>query len=226
MKIVVNGFDLPVVVKAGELSAFRIESATLYARICASLLSGLGEDALEPYSIWTSSGQRVSALSTIVVANPLNLPWDDKSLSGRLYERMDKFFREDEEARLEIEKAAQALRDKIIRLTFQAEVDYTFALEWSLKQQLKAFSFRVDRPAASGLLETLNTFLDYCADLAPEKLLVFVGLENFLSTKHLQEVKNRVFFHGLHVLTLEKYPSGLCCPTNNDRIVDLQFLES
>ena len=226
MKIVFSGLELPVEVRRGMVSVLEIENSTLFARICRSLSSGY-QSRLEPYSIWNDEGEEVSSSSTLlVVSDPLNFPWDDRRLGANLPHMLDVLMREDEERRVEIEKAEEKLTALISSLTHQVNGDYRFAVEWNLAKYLKSFSFGVERYEGDSYLESCISFLDFVSDMAIEQVLVFVNLKTFLSENDVQELYDRIFFLNLPVVLLETAHDVSSYRHERKVWVDQHFLES
>lgn len=227
MRISFEGFEDSIELVAGYPHALEIESKTLFTRICRSLLSEEGPGAMEPYSLWSGEGEEVSRRGAfLMVSDPLNLPWDDKQLGGRLYEVVDSLMAEDEEARTEIESVAHLLSSSVSRLTYRVGADYDFGLEWSLRQFLKSRAFKVNRQETSSYPDSLIAFLDFCADMALKQVVVFVNLKTFLSENEVREVYERVFFHRFKVLVLESSHDSIAYVRERKTLVDQDFLES
>ena len=227
MRIAISGFESPVCLVAGTPHVLEIENKTLFTRVCRSLTSGDGPEALEAYSLWGEDGREVSSRDAfLVVGNPLCLPWDDKRLGGRLYEAIETLMHEDEESRAEIEKTAQVLSTAVARLTYRVGAEYEFGLEWSLRQFLKSRAFKVDRYESSSYLDSLISFLDFCSDMRLHQPILFVNLKSFLNEKDLEEVYERVFFHGFEILLLEPIHDEASYGHEQKTRVDLHFLES
>lgn len=227
MRISFEGFERPIELTAGYPHALEIENRTLFTRICRSLLSEEGPEAIEPYSLWDEEGEEVPCRGALLmVSDPLNLLWDDKRLGGKLYEVVEGLMTEDEEARMEIERIALQLSSSISRLTYRVGAEYEFGLEWGVKQFLKSRAFKVDRHEASGYLDSLIAFLDFCADMALKQVIVFVNLKTFLSENEIRDVYERVFFHRFEVLLLESRHDSISYDYEQKTLIDLHFLES
>lgn len=226
MKIAFSGFENSIEVSEGVVHTFEIENKQVFTNICRSLASGEGELACEPYTIWGDDGEELNPTgSLLVITDPLNLPWGHKLLGGRLFDMFDSLMREDEEARAEIESLATRLSQSIVRLAHQVNGDYSFGLEWGLKQYLKTFAYSVERFESSRYLESLISFLDFSADMAFKNVLVFVNLKSFLSKNELQQVLDHVFFLKLRVLLLETTHDSASYCLERKSYIDQHFLE-
>lgn len=227
MRITISGFESSICLVAGIPHVLEIENKTLFTRVCRSLVSGDGPEALEAYSIWDDDGGEVSSRDAfLLVSNPLCLPWDEKRLGGRLYEAIEALMYEDEESRVEIEETAQILSTAVARLTHRVGAEYEFGIEWGLKQFLKSRAFKVDRYEVSSYLDSLISFLDFCSDMRLHQPILFVNLKTFLGENDLNEVYRRVFFHGFKILLLESFHDEASYGNEQKTRVDLHFLES
>lgn len=227
MKLVIDGVETPVDIQPGVPRVVEIHNRVLFARIARSLLSGDGDEAFEPYSLWNDEGEELkSASSLMVISDALHLPWDSKVLAGRLFDMVEGLMTEDEELRIRIESTGAELAKEIGELTYQVNADYSFAVEWGLKQYLKSFSFSVERLDGPKYLESLIAFLDFCSDMALKQVLVFVNLKTFLSETELIELYKRVFFHDLSFLMLETMEDETSYELEQKTVIDQHFLES
>ena len=226
MNIVFSGFSRPIEVSSSFVRTIEIENKVLFTRVCQSLLSGAGEFAKEPYSLWDEKDAELAATTAFLsVSNPLALPWDSKDLAGKLYRRLEQLMLEDEEAREEIERLSIEIDSSILRLTHQVNGDYSFAVEWGLRKYLKSFSFFVDRDENASYLDSLNTFLDFAADMSLKKVLLFVNLKTFLSGNEYEQILERIFFHGFSVMLLESTVDSAVYALEKKTIIDQHFLE-
>lgn len=227
MRLVFSGAMLPVEISKEYVRTYEIENNHLFTRICASLISGEGEEAIEPYSIWADDDTEKSPSSSLLlVTDPLNLPWQARDLSGHLYERVGQLVFEDEEARMEIEALGNQISSLILRLTHQISGDYEFSSEWSVGQYLKAFSFAPSRGNDDSYLDSLLGFLDFASDVHLEKPLAFINLKRFLLKKELEEVFDRAFFLGIPLLLLENVVDLRQYKHEKKTCIDQHFLES
>ncbi len=227
MRLVISGFDHAVEFGATRVGSLSIENNVLFARVCQSLLSGLGEDAVEPYSLWGDDGERVRPESAFLpIVNPFELPWDERGFAGKLQRKLCDLLLEDEGLRSELELLSETARSRIHGLSLQLEGSHSFAVEWDMAKYVKAFGFGVDVSQGKTLLDSLILFIDCISDLRFEEALLFVNLRAFLSTFELQEFYDRVFYHEIPVLLLDNAVFVRDDGYENDLVVDQHFLES
>ena len=132
MKLVFSGLEAPIDLAPGYASTLQIANETLFVRIISSLASSAGSLALEPYTLWDDGVELRPSTSLMVVQNPLQLPWDDRSLMGEIVKRIEREFLEDEDLRRGVEAMDAALSTKLLDLGFGMNSDYGFGLEWEL----------------------------------------------------------------------------------------------
>lgn len=227
MKVCFSGVEHAIEIGSQWVSVFQVENTRLFARLCQSILSGKGEDATEPYTIWNDNGQPANPRSSFLcIANPFSLPWGDRRLLGGIYAKMERLMQEDEDFRRNIEGLEAELGAAISGLGFQMQGDYAFGGEWNLIAYLKAFSFDAEVPEDASLFDNLILFADYVADACFEGALLFVNLRVFLTEEELRSFYEHVFFLGIKVLMLESGSSGSVFYGERKLCIDQDLLES
>lgn len=226
MKVCFTGFDHPVQVSADAVSVMQVSNEALYARVCQALLSGKGEAAIEPYSIWDDAGEEISpGRAFLIVANPFELPWKHRSLLGALPTRLEAIVLEDEDLRAELQHLSAELAGAVAKIGFQFNGDYGFALEWELQNHLKAFGFGVDIPEGSSLFDNLIRFVDVAADTGVNEALLFMNLKTFLTENEQKELFRHVVFHRIKTLLLENHDAIIYSEYERKMVVDRDFIE-
>lgn len=226
MKVVFAGLDHPIEVASGHVSVLTILNNALFCRLCQSLLSQEGEDAVEPYTVWDEEGEPVKPSDAfIVVRDPFNLPFDDKRLMGQLHERIKQELLVDEEARLRIKELSATVATIFSEICMQFNADYGFALEWDECRYLKAFGFGLELREDASLLDNLIRLIDLAADAKIDETILFVNIRTFLSKRDAIELNERVFFHGMKVLMLENRDLAIYDDIERKVVVDQHFVE-
>lgn len=227
MKAVFAGLERSLPIVPGTVSVLEVANKTLFARMCQSLLSGRGEEAVESYSLWDASGDEVRPSDAFLpVANVFDLPWDDRTLETRLYEMFEQSLLEDEELRLHIEELGRRLASSVFQLSLAAQGDYAFGLEWEFRKYLKAFRFGYERmPEDASLLDNLIGFLDYACDVGMRRPILFVNLKTFLDQKSIEDLYERVFVRDLSVVLLEGAHDDFKYEHELKLTIDQDFLE-
>ena len=218
MKLVFSGLETPIDLAPGYASTLQVANETLFTRIVRSLTSLAGSLALEPYTLWDDGVELRSSTSLMVVSNPLQLPWDDRSLMGEVVKRVEREFLEDEDLRRGIEAMDSALSAKLL--------DHGFGLEWELKRYLKFRGFGVDMQDSKPLLDNLLNFLSLALDAGCRQVITFVNLKTFLTQNDLKALFEYVFYSKLTVLLLENKADEVAYDYERKLVVDLHFIES
>lgn len=227
MKVCFAGLNAPILVDDAAVSVLEVANRALFARICGSLASGLGADALEPYSLWDDADAELKPNAQfLLVASPLELPWDDKLLSGGLAARLEKMAFEDEGVRQSIEEAFAVLRSKLAQVALGLDSDYTFGVDWELKRYLRTYGFGVDLVEDEPLIDKLIKFLKLAKDASLKRALLFVNLKLFLTENELELFFEQAFFSRLSVLLVENTQDDACHQHERKYTIDQDLLES
>ena len=89
MKLCFTGLERQIEIVSGKATTLEIHERTLFERICRSLVSLKGEEAVEPYCVVGDSGKLASPRNCLfVVDSPLSLPWTDKVFAGALSQKV------------------------------------------------------------------------------------------------------------------------------------------
>lgn len=226
MRIVFDGLDHPVDVAGRGITVLQIKSKRLFARICESMITLQGTNAVESFSVWDNDGCEVRPASALfVIASPFELPWKHKDFMGSMYTKFEKELLVDEELRGELQNLHLMYESSISKLGFQLNADYKFGIEWSMNSYLKAFSYEVDISDTATLLEKIISFVDLGADMNFDKALVFINLKTFLSENDLMKLQEHLVFLGLSVLLLENYDAPYLESCEKKYLVDQDFIE-
>lgn len=225
MRLVFSGLENPLKLTAGETSVLQVENSALLARIVSSLQTGLGHQAMEPYSLWEDDGEVKPGNALMVVPDALNLPWDDRAFMTTITKRVEREFLEDEDLRMQVEEAERAIKMRLSRLNLGFNADLGFGLEWDLKRYLKFLGFGAAPQEDRSFLDNLLNFLSFALDAGCRKTIVFVNLKTFLTENELQMLYDHVFFLKLSLLLLENKIDTMSYRHENKLAVDLQFLE-
>lgn len=227
MMLCFDGFGSPVEIASGRASSLTIESRVLFARVCQSLSSKMGADAMEPYTLWFDHDTEMRPTSSIeYVADPFDLPWGEKALAGRLDERIERIVFEDEAARMRLEAAARDIEEIANAASLQLSSDYAFGIEWDLRRYLHSFGFSVQKATNEPLLESLIRFCHYVEDARYSGLLVLVNLRFFLSENEMKAFLEQVFFSNLYVLILNAGVESDIFPKEKKYVIDQHLLEN
>lgn len=226
MRLRFSGFTQSLEIASGKVAVLEVHNKALFSRVCQSLFIKDISTVPESFALWDDDGVEVSFVrNSILVANPLLLPWEDKALVNGARTKLLERIMEDEGVRQSTEMLAQKLSSEIAELCLQMNGNYGFVLEWDPARYLTSFGFGPEVIAADSLIDNLIRYLDFIADVAADKVLVFVNLKIFLDEKGQQRFFERVFLHGLYVLLLEEVPDSSCRDNQAKLVVDQDFLE-
>lgn len=226
MRLIFEGIDIPIDITNKAISILQIEQPVLFSRVCKSLVSGKGREAIEAYSVWDEKGEEIkSSDSFLVVVNPFDLPWKAHQLGGRLYERLRLLMLEDEDARSRINELGSAMNSAIAALGFLLRSDLEFGLEWDLCGYLKSQSFNVVLSDDASLFDNLIKFLDLAADMQLKSAIVFVNLKIFLSENEISELYSHIIFLGIQSLFLEGTSDDRFFNREQKIVIEQDFLE-
>lgn len=226
MRVSFSGFDNAVQFDSNSVGILEIGSRTLFARVCQALLSGAGEEALEPYTIWLDSGEAANHRTAfLAVPNPFDLPWKHRSLMNGLYKRMNAICLEDEKCRFLFEELGKRLESLLFGMSCQMHGDYGFGLEWEMDAVLKSMGYGASLESGVSLFDNLIMFVDYVADAGLNESLLFVNLSTFLADRELVQLCRRIVFHGIPTLMVEQRYVDLSVDFVNKLSIDLDLLE-
>lgn len=226
MIISFSGFDHPITCDDVGVSVVQISNKAMFARICQSLVSGRGEEAVEPYSVWKEDGTEIlSSRAFLPVIDAFNLPWKHKSLSGGLYKQFEKHLLMDEDDRRRVQQLNEQLKSAVTQIGFQYHGEYGFGIEWSLQRYLNAFGFGVELSPSASLFDNLISFIELTADVGLSETLLFVNLKTFFTEKELLEVYKKMVFYGINALLLENHDAVMFNEFERKTVIDQHFLQ-
>lgn len=226
MNIRFSGLERAFSIHPGKATLVIIENSILYTRVCQSLLSNEGEQAVEPYSLWDDGDKMIPPKDVFLgIADPFNLPWGHRMLSAGWQEGIRAHVVEDDEACRMLEALNGQLRSKIADLSLRMHSDYAFAIEWDMLRYLKTFGYGVDLDADAPLFDNIMKFLSFVADSSFSGVPVFINLGTFLSTNQVQEVRAEAIFLNLSTLFLENRCSHDKVSGDSRYLIDQDLLE-
>lgn len=226
MRISFEGFENPVDIAQRGITALHIESKAVFARVCNSLITLKGANAVERYSIWDDDGCEINpANAFMVIVNPFDLPWKHKNMMGALYSKLEGELLIDEELRQELQCLGSSMESTVHKLGLQLNANYGFGVEWNLSSYLKAFSYEVELFDTASLFDNLISFIDLGADMAIDKVFVFINLKTFLTKNELIGLNERLFFLNLRALLIENHQSKCYKDCEKKYTIDRDFVE-
>ena len=113
----------------------------------------------------------------------------------------------------------------VVDLSLRFNAHYSFGLEWSLHQSLKACSFGINRSDSVSLFDNLIRFIEFIHDICYRRVLLFVNLEKFLTKNELLELEYQLFFHNLPALFLVQGNEDIYLRNPRKLFIDQEFFE-
>ena len=203
-----------------------IANKKLYARVCQSLFSEKGRDAVEPYSLWEGDEELKPTGAFSVLFDPFRLPWNDAKLLAGVYEKVESYCWEDDGVRGAVEQLDAMLRSRCVEVGLQMHADYGFGIEWDMRRYLKSFGFSPDYGEGDSLIDNLLNFLSFSADAFPRKPFLLVNFKTFFSQMEMEMVYERAFFLKIPMMLLENSQGDVQYENERKLSVDRDLLES
>lgn len=226
MVISFSGFDHPIACSDIGVSVIQISNKALFTRVCQSLISGRGEEAVEPYSIWGEDGVEIAPSRALLpVVDVFDLPWKHKSLSGGLCKQFERHLLIDEDDRRLLQQLNEQLESAVAQIGFQYHGEYSFGIEWSLQRYLNAFGFGVELSPSASLFDNLMHFIELVADVGLNETLLFVNLKTFFTENELVELYKKLLFYGIGSLLLENRDAVVQYEFERKTVIDQHFLQ-
>lgn len=227
MKLRFNGLSRIIKLKAGRPSFVCIENHHLYTRFVCSLLSGEGESADEPYTMWDDADAKLSAKDNfLAVTDPFNLPYDHRLLLGEVLKSVTNSLTCHTTVSTTLNAALLQFYQTVSLELYQYNGNYVLTPEVDIQKLLKLMGFSVDMVSDESYIDGLLNFVHIARDACLAKPLLFVGICSFLTEQEvklfLRELKNS----NLRVLFFENRMPYDCVRNEEHILLDLDFLES
>ena len=225
MKLCFSGFEGSIELEEGFAVTLEIHNRVLFSRVCQSLQSGAGQEAIEPYSFWGGDEEQRPGGQLLFVASPLTLPWDDREFVNGISKRMEELVFEDECIRRELEELSLSINSAIAQVALQLHSDYGFTIDWELKRYLKLLGFGIDGAPDESLFDKVIRFLQLAEDVRLSRTITLVSFKLFFSENEIAQILEQAVFSGLSVLLLENAPNQVSHRYERKYIIDQDFLE-
>ena len=125
MRLVFDGLEKVIDIESGCPVVLQVENQALFSRLIQAMAAQEGRYAVEPYSVWDDESEIAPKMATLLISDVFDLPWSDRSLLGEVLKRIEKDLIDDEEARLDLEKAEHLLASRLMSLSAGLSADYT-----------------------------------------------------------------------------------------------------
>lgn len=208
-----------------SVSVMEIQSPGLYARVCQSLLSGEGEQAVEPYCLWDDDGGKANPKKSLLVLNSLpDLPYDSRPLLTKLFGHVARELETSPDVLEEVSangnRIIAAIEDSLGGLAGE----YAFTIDWSIEAFLKAFGFTLAHAEGESFVDSCIKFLGMCIDIGLDMSVVMIGGKSFFELCELQQLYDSSVFLGVSLLFVERYHDENTFNHEQKTIVDQDFL--
>ena len=220
-------FESELTIEPGHAVTLEVENRRLFSRMVVALRSEGGEQAIEPYALWDAAGKKQAPRGALMVLNSLpEVPFDDRTLLGKLYGKLALAMNEDPVLSTELTQAATHLEGLLLDRSVEFWGNYRFDTAWNVAQMLKAFSFKPDADGEEPLLDQLVALFGLCCDVGLEKTIALVNAKSFLEPEELSELVSQAFFYGRALLLLESWPDENRYDWERKTRIDQWFLEN
>lgn len=227
MKLKFFRMDNIIELKPGIPFVLEIHDRTQFTQMASSIITERGEEAEAPYIIWDNKGDEIRPKKAMVlVPDLLHISIDDRILLGSLYKIISTNIENDKAISDELSRSAAALRNRLADVQTTMIGSYSFQLDWSIEQFLKAFSFAADTDKKDSLLDRCVSFLGLCADVVPNLPIFFCNLKSFFNEDELNILYETIFSLGERVFIMESWTDTITHAREAKLVIDQQFLEN
>lgn len=204
MKIVFEAFETPIELRQDKVNVLRIADKTLFSRCVASLAGCENAELLENFVIVDSEGKERKARDALYFAgDPVHLDCGDKKWLALAVKKVTAMLMDSpdivERAVLLNEAIQQIVCDELVQLSGS----YAIPDRWSADKFLKSLGFCIDVSDDATLFDRTCHFVQIAGDLFPDKVLVFVHANTYMSESEYQDFCKLVIAQGIIVLSCE-----------------------
>lgn len=226
MKIVFDTFETPLELRQDKVNVLRIADKTLFSRCVASLADCENAEMLENFVIVDSEGKDRKTRDALYFAgDPVHLDCGDKKLLALAVKKVTAMLMDSpdivERAVLLNEAIQQIVCDELVQLSGS----YAIPDRWSADKFLKSLGFCVDVSDDATLFDKTCHFVQIAGDLFPDKVLVFVHANTYMSESEYQDFCKLVIAQGIIVLSCEFGDNYNFSYLENGKYVDNYYLE-
>lgn len=226
MKIVFEAFETPIELRQDKVNVLRIADKTLFSRCVASLAGCENAELLENFVIVDSEGKERKARDALYFAgDPVHLDCGDKKWLALAVKKVTAMLMDSpdivERAVLLNEAIQQIVCDELVQLSGS----YAIPDRWSADKFLKSLGFCIDVSDDATLFDRTCHFVQIAGDLFPDKVLVFVHANTYMSESEYQDFCKLVIAQGIIVLSCEFGDNYNFSYLENGKYVDKYYLE-
>ncbi len=192
-----NGIEIV----SDKITTLEINNKSLFTSICESVISDKGEESAVPYKLY-EDGKESKLLFNVLASLP-TVPINNKKLLEKAYKDFSNNLELDTEAFNEINIIANNLIKRIKEFSLKQYCTYDFEEEWDIKAFLKICKYQVNIDECESLLEKLQEYIKFLADVNFNDVLVFINLKIFLNENELNDLFETLIFYDIKTLLLE-----------------------
>ena len=226
MKIVFDTFETPLELRQEKVNVLRIADKPLFSRCVASLADCESSELLENFVIVDSEGKERKTSDVLYFAgDPVHLDCGDKKLLALAVKKITAMLMDSPD----IVERAVLLNEEIQQIVFgelvQLSGSYSIPGRWCADKFLKSLGFCVDVTGDATLFDRTCHFVQIAADLFPDKILVFVHANTYMSESEYQYFCKLVIAQGIMVLSCELGDNCDFSYLENGKFVDNYYIE-
>lgn len=222
-KLIIEGLEKPILIPKGQTTSLSVSNKTLFSRIVSSLLEGSG-DSLEKFAFYKDGEEAKFSKEALNIVDPFNLPFKNVTLLKNLFQKIDNVVRFNDELLIKVNELQLLLNQELGGTNSYFHCDYDFGVEFDVKKYLKAFGYASDIDGTSSLLDSLISFLNFIADVAPDKVLLIVNLASFLEKKDYICFIDKVFSLKLTAFIVNSGDDVLKTDNFKNYVIDQHFI--
>lgn len=226
MKIVFDTFETPLELRQDKVNVLRIADKPLFSRCVASLAECGSSELLEKFVIVDNEGKERKTSDVLYFAgDPVHLDCGDKKLLALAVKKITAMLMDSpdvvERAVLLNGEIQQIICDELVQLSGS----YSIPDCWSAGKFLKSLGFCIDVSDDATLFDRTCHFVQIAGDLFPDKILVFVHANTYMSESEYQDFCKLVVAQGIIVLSCELGDNCDFSYLENGKYVDDYYLE-
>lgn len=226
MKIVFDTFETPLELRQDKVNVLRIADKPLFSRCVASLAECGSSELLENFVIVDNEGKERKTSDVLYFAgDPVHLDCGDKKLLALAVKKITAMLMDSpdvvERAVLLNGEIQQIICDELVQLSGS----YSIPDRWSAGKFLKSLGFCIDVSDDATLFDRTCHFVQIAGDLFPDKILVFVHANTYMSESEYQDFCKLVVAQGIIVLSCELGDNCDFSYLENGKYVDDYYLE-
>lgn len=222
-KLIIQGIDEPILMRQSQATSLNITNRTFFARVTSSLC-GKAESPLENFAFYEDEKEVKFNKLSLVILSPLDLPFKNATLLKNLFLRIENNIKFNDSLQIKVNELQLLLNEAFEVSQSKLHCEYDFAVEFDVKKYLKTFGFSSEIDEGSSLLDNLTNFLDFIADVAPNKLLYFVNIASFLDKDDYIQFCETIFSLKLTALIVNSGMFQFKSQHHANYVIDQHFL--